>query len=80
MMLVITHIIGDMCEGSQGMNPQNHPSPQMQIRDGMKLRAWQPTPVFLPEESHGERSLADYNSWGPTESGTSEVTEHVCIN
>ena len=27
-------------------------------------RAWQPTPVFLPGESHGERSLADYNSWG----------------
>jgi len=23
-------------------------------------RAWQPTPVFLPGESHGQRSLADY--------------------
>ena len=23
-------------------------------------RAWQPTPVFLPEESHGERSLVGY--------------------
>ena len=23
-------------------------------------RAWQPTPVFLPEESHGQRSLAGY--------------------
>ena len=22
-------------------------------------RAWQPTPVFMPEESHGQRSLAD---------------------
>ena len=22
-------------------------------------RAWQPTPVFLPGESHGQRSLAD---------------------
>ena len=21
-------------------------------------RAWQPTPVFLPEESHGQRNLA----------------------
>ena len=27
-------------------------------------RAWQPTPVFLPGESHGQRSLVDYNSWG----------------
>ena len=22
-------------------------------------RAWQPTPVFMPEESYGQRSLAD---------------------
>jgi len=25
-------------------------------------RAWQPTPVFLPGESHGQRSLAGYSS------------------
>ena len=24
-------------------------------------RAWQPTPVFLPEESHEQRSLAGYS-------------------
>jgi len=24
-------------------------------------RAWQPTPVFLPGESHGQRSLASYS-------------------
>ena len=24
-------------------------------------RAWQPTPVFLPEESHRQRSLAGYD-------------------
>jgi len=23
--------------------------------------AWQPTPVFLPEESHGQRSLVGYS-------------------
>ena len=27
-------------------------------------REWQPTPVFLPEESHGQRSLAGYSPWG----------------
>ena len=27
-------------------------------------RAWQPTPVFLPEGSHGQRSLAGYMSKG----------------
>ena len=24
-------------------------------------RAWQPTPVFLPGESHGQRSLVGYS-------------------
>ena len=27
-------------------------------------RKWQPTPVFLPGESHGQRSLAGCSSWG----------------
>ena len=27
-------------------------------------RKWQPTPVFLSGESHGQRSLAGYSSWG----------------
>ena len=27
-------------------------------------RKWQPTPVFLPGESHGQRSLAGYSPWG----------------
>ena len=28
---------------------------------------WQPAPVFLPEESHGQRSLASYSPWGHKE-------------
>ena len=31
-------------------------------------RKWQPTPVFLPGESHGQRSLAGYSPWGCKES------------
>ena len=27
-------------------------------------RKWQPTPVFLPGESHGRRSQVDYSPWG----------------
>ena len=27
-------------------------------------RAWQPTPVFLPGEFHGQRSLESYSPWG----------------
>ena len=33
-------------------------------------------PVFLPGESHGQRSLAGYSPWGHKESDMSEVTEH----
>ena len=27
-------------------------------------RKWQPTLVFLPGKSHGQRSLAGYSQWG----------------
>ena len=27
-------------------------------------RKWQPSPVFLPEKPHGQRSLAGYSPWG----------------
>ena len=37
-------------------------------------RAWQPTPVFLPGESHGQRSLAGYSPWGHKGLDTTEVT------
>ena len=41
----------------------------------------QPSPVFLPGESHGQRSLAGYNPWGCKELGMTEATEymHICI-
>ena len=39
-----------------------------------RRRAWQPTPVFSPGESCGERSLAGYSPWGHKESDTTEVT------
>ena len=35
-------------------------------------RAWQPTPVFLPGEFHGQRSLAGYSPWSRQESDTTE--------
>ena len=33
---------------------------------------WQPTPVFLPGESHGERSLVGYSPWDHKELDTTE--------
>ena len=39
-------------------------------------RAWQPTPVLLPGESHRQRSLAGCSAWGHKVSG---MTEHAHI-
>ena len=38
------------------------------------IRRWQPTPVFLPGESHGQRNLAGNSPWGCKESDMTEVT------
>ena len=35
-------------------------------------KKWQSTPVFLPEESHGQRSLVGYSPWGCKEPDTTE--------
>ena len=37
-------------------------------------REWQPTPVFLPGEIQGQRSLVGCCLWGHTESEMTEVT------
>ena len=38
-------------------------------------RAWQLTPVFLPGESHAQRSLAGYSPWDHKES---DMAKHTC--
>ena len=35
------------------------------------------TPVFLPGESHGQRSLAGYSLWGRKESDMTECLRHT---
>jgi len=35
-------------------------------------KKWQPTPAFLLGESHGQRSLVGYSSWGHKESDTTK--------
>ena len=36
---------------------------------------WQPTPVFLPEESQGRGSLVGCRLWGRTKLDTTEATQ-----
>ena len=46
-------------------------------------RKWQPAPVFLPGESHGQSSLAGYSPQGCTESdmtGRTHIHEHRASN
>ena len=40
-------------------------------------RAWQPTPIFLPGESHGQRSLVGYGPGSHKESDTTERLTHI---
>ena len=39
-----------------------------------RRRAWQPTPVFLPGESHGQRSLVGCSPWGSQRVGHDGTT------
>ena len=47
------------------------------VRKSPWKRKWQPTPVFLPEKSHGQRSLVGYSPWGHRESDRTGYT-HTC--
>ena len=40
-------------------------------------RKWQPTPVFLPGESHGQRSLEGYCPWDHQELDKTEQVTHT---
>ena len=40
----------------------------------------QPTPVFLPGESHRQRSLVGYSPWGRKELDTTEQLTHTYIS
>ena len=41
-----------------------------------RKRTWQATPVFLPGESHGQRSLMGYRPWGRKEL---DMTERLSL-
>ena len=49
--------------------PANAGDPGLILGSGRSpwRREWQPTPVYLPGESHGQGSLAGYSPWGHKE-------------
>ena len=43
--------------------------------------AWQPTPMFLPGEFHGQRSLVGYSPWSHKESDmTEQLSTHMLLS
>ena len=43
------------------------------------IRKWQSTPVFLSEESYGQRSLVGYSPYGRKELDMTEAAEHTHV-
>ena len=43
-------------------------------------RKWQQTPIFLPEKSHGQMSLAGYSLWDHKRDGHDLVTKQQQIH
>ena len=41
-----------------------------QVSKGMERREWIHTPIFLPREFHGQRSLVGHSPWYDKESDT----------
>ena len=50
-----------------------------QVRKTPWRKAWQPTPVFLSGEAHGQRSLVGCSPWALIELDTTEATLHACM-
>ena len=50
----------------------NSPANEEDVRDAGLISGSRRSPVFLPGESHGQRSLACYSLWGHNESDTPE--------
>ena len=54
------------------LNSSKRPGFDLWIKKIPWIKEWQPTPVFLPEESHGQKSLAGYSPWDRKKSNTTE--------
>ena len=65
---------------TQGSSPGlqcRRPGVNSWVRKICWRREWQPTPVFLPGEFHGQRSLVGYSPWGCKELDTTEWITHT---
>ena len=78
-MTLLHPTISSLPGGSDGKESAcNAGDPGLILGLGRSLdKGWQPTPVFLPGELHGQRSLVDYSRWGGQES---DMTERLILS
>ena len=79
------HLMRASLISSEVRNPAAMQEPQeMWVRSlGQEIpwgRAWQPTPVFLPGGSHGQRSIVGCSSQGHKESDMPETIWHAYMH
>ena len=75
---------GDFPGGPEGL-PGGSEVKNLPVNEGVNpwvckipwRRKWQPTPVFLPGKSHGQRSLMGYSPWGRKRVTHDLATEHA---
>ena len=77
--LLLSHSVVSNSLGPCGLQHTSLPCPSLSPGVCSNLcplwgRTWQPTPVFLPRKSCGQRSLVGCCLWGCTESDTTEAT------
>ena len=66
-MIMIATISGGFPDGSNGKESAckyRRPGCDPWVRKIPWRREWLPTPLILPGESHGQRSLVSYSPWG----------------
>ena len=75
----VTALLVGFCPGSVLKNPPAKQEMQVWslVRKIPRRRKWQPTPVFLPREFHGQRSLEGYSPLGRKESDRTEQSHKV---
>ena len=65
---------GSMVKKLPAMHEPQEMCVQLLVRKIPWRRPWKPGPVFLPGESHGQRSLADHSAYGCKKLDMTEVT------
>ena len=74
-MTSVKEVMADVVENELELEvEQEDVTELLDFDDNFWRRKWQPTPVFLPGESHGWRSLVGCSPWGCTELDTTEAT------